>query len=184
MNKLLCLGLGIISSLAMISQKAVYDHPLIQKVSKVDGIPLVQYHHDLETNQISHSKSSAGETEVIFLGSSGNIYTALLPGNNQVSYNPALDAVSFVHRRNDAAPLNGVMEFDYSIDGGASWEVNQGPLSPNFANGTETGIGGGLRYPNGVLWAPEGSTNTDDAYIFSNGPTLDSDAVLGLTYLR
>jgi hypothetical protein len=64
------------------------------------------------------------------------------------------------------------MQYDYSTDGGATWEVNQGPLSPGFEDGTVTDVGNGLRYPNAVLWAPEGSTNADDAYIVGHGPAL------------
>lgn len=173
MNKFLLFSISVLFSLAIAAQESVNIQNQVSAPAQIDGIPLIQQHNELEAQ--NNSASRQGDAETIFLGTSGNIYTILLAGNNQVSYNPDIDAVTFIHRKEDAAPLNGVMEFDYSTDGGASWSVNQGPLSPNFADGTETGIGNGLRYPNGVLWAPEGSTSSDDAYIFGNGPTLDTE---------
>jgi len=179
MKKILLLATAAFAiSASSQAQKAInIQERISEQLTSADGIPLNIEAEYVPTAPKKNSTNNAkdGEAEVVFLGTSGNIYTILLSGNNQVHYNPTLDAVSFIHRKNDAAPLNGVMEFDYSVDGGSSWQVNQGPLSPNFEDGTETGIGNGLRYPNGVLWAPEGSSDTDEAYIVGHGPALVTD---------
>ena len=155
---------------ALFAQEAVDYRTIKNQEKSIDITPYTAEYSKLKIPQNNLAKDGGAET--IFIGTSGNIYTILLEGNNQVDYNPDLNAVSFIHRKDDAAPLNGVMQYDYSTDGGATWEVNQGPLSPGFEDGTITNVGNGLRYPNGVLWAPEGSTSADDAYIVGHGPAL------------
>ncbi len=156
---------------AAFSQNSIDYRELKKSESVIDNAP---YNEDYIKRKIpTNSSEKDGGAETIFIGTSGNIYTILLEGNNQVDYNPDINTVSFIHRKDDAAPLNGVMQYDYSTDGGANWEINQGPLSPGFEDGSITDIGNGLRYPNGVLWTPEGSTDADDAYIVGHGPALD-----------
>lgn len=172
MIKNIILSIVMTSSMgALLAQDAVDYRTIKNQELSIDNVPYSDDYLKLKSPENNPVKDGGPET--IFIGTSGNIYTILLEGNNQVDYNPDLNTVSFIHRKDDAAPFNGVIQYDYSTDGGATWEINQGPLSPGFEDGTITDIGNGLRYPNGVLWAPEGSTNPDDAYIVGHGPALD-----------
>ena len=183
MIKNLLLGIFLLSSSgALFAQEAVDYRTIKNQEQSIDISPYSAEYSKLKSPKNNLAKDAGAET--IFIGTSGNIYTIILQGNNQVDYNPDLNAVSFIHRKDDTGILNGVMQYDYSTDGGATWEVNQGPLSPGFEDGTVTDVGNGLRYPNAVLWAPEGSTNADDAYIVGHGPALSEGILLGETYLK
>ncbi len=173
-KQLLFLFITTFLSYCAFSQEAVDYRTLYQVEKHIDDLPLNQEYKKLKVPPSSPVKSDGAE--VIYIGTSGNIYTILLEGPNQVSYDPNINTVSFIHRKDDVAPYNGVMEYDYSTDGGATWEINQGHLSPDFENDLVPEIGNGLRYPNGVLWAPEGSSSADDAYIVGHGPALDSES--------
>lgn len=113
------------------------------------------------------AKSNA---ENIPLGSSANIFTTLLNGQNQVSYEPETGALAFIHRQN-ASP-SGTLVYDFSLDRGASWSVNQGPLTPEFQAGNAPFAGAGSRYPNTVVYNPEGNTNPSQAFVVGHGPAL------------
>jgi len=107
MNRILLVSFLCLSPLLLESQEAVDIQTQNELPTEMDGIPLNTNYEPLKPKKNSPNKDGGPET--IFLGTSGNIYTILLEGNNQVSYNPVLDAVTFIHRKEDAAPLNGVV---------------------------------------------------------------------------
>lgn len=116
-----------------------------------------------------------GGVSIIPIGSSYNIYSILLHGQNQVMYNSAINTVTFLHRQNDGgAGGSGVLTFDVSTDGGASWDLNKGPLTPGIVAGTA--LTDGARYPSSTIYNPSGNTDPANAYIVGIGPALEPGA--------
>jgi len=117
------------------------------------------------------ARSGRGAVEFIPIGTAYNIYTVLLDGQNQVSYSPDINSVSFIHRHNDGTPGgSGGLSFDHSTDGGATWTTNTS-LTPSFNGGGEADISGN-RYPSAALYNPAGNTDPANAYILGHGPAL------------
>jgi len=110
----------------------------------------------------------SGPVSFVALGAAPNIYTTLIDEQNQIDYNPLLDAVVFVHRL-DVLGNTGVVGYDRSLDGGASF-TNNISITPDYEAGSAP-VGGG-RYPNITLWNPAGNTNPANAYIIESGPNL------------
>ncbi len=110
-------------------------------------------------------------SEVTPIGTSYNIYSILHTGTNQVDYNSDLNVVTFTHRQNDGNEGgSGLISFDVSMDGGASWpsqNIDVGPITPNTSGKTS-----GCRYPEGAIYNPLGNTDPANAYLVSYGPAL------------
>jgi len=114
----------------------------------------------------------------IELGTSFNVFGILGDRQNQVVYNKDINTVAFVHRQNAGGTVGGtnatgVISFDYSTDGGATWTINPFLTTP-------TGSGsawGGNRYPNMGIYNPAANTDPANAFIVQAGPTLEEGAV-------
>lgn len=122
---------------------------------------------------------NAKASSVIPIGTSDNVYGILGDRQNQVVYNPAINTVAFCHRQNAGGPggpnANGIISFDYSTDGGATWTNNPFQTTP-------TGSGSawnGNRYPNIGLYSPAGDTNYANAYMVEVGPGLETGTTSG-----
>lgn len=113
------------------------------------------------------------------LGSSANVYSILLAGQNQVMYNSDINSLVFVHRKNDANN-SGVLMFDVSTDGGSTWANDVGPLTPTIQGGTAPTTG--ARYPSGTIYNPSGNTNPANAYVVGAGPALGSATTWGYLF--
>ncbi len=114
---------------------------------------------------------NAKAASVIGLGTSYYVYTILGDRQNQVVYNKDINTVGFVHRQNDGlAGGSGIVSFDYSTDGGATWTVNPFALTPNL------GGGNGNRYPNITMYNPSANTDPTNAYVVVTGPQLMNSA--------
>ena len=136
-------------------------------------IDLDAHHFTSEYEPVN--RAGSGAISIVLLGTSYNIYSVLLDDQNQVSYDPELGAVAFVHRHNDGTPGgSGGLAFDRSVDGGATWTDNYA-LSPGFNDGSITTVGGN-RYPSGTIWNPAGNTDPANAYFVANGPALQAGA--------
>lgn len=122
---------------------------------------------------------------LIEMGSSFSVLTMLEPQQNQVDYNPDLNMVTFVHRQNTFITPEGgssILRFDYSIDAGETWNINQGPLTNDLldADGqipVTTTVGEeivyGLRIPNGAIYNPAGNTDLASAfYVTASGGAI------------
>ncbi len=121
---------------------------------------------------------SANAMSVIPIGTSYNIYSVLLDEQNQVSYNPDINSVAFVHRQNNGdAGGSGVLAFDFSTDGGSTWNIDY-HLTPKIINGT-TPVGNYARYPNISFYNPAGNTDANSAYAVAAGPALGTFAATG-----
>jgi hypothetical protein len=108
---------------------------------------------------------------VVNIGSSYNVFTILGDRQNQVVYNPDINTVAFCHRQNDgAAGGSGIISWDYSTDGGATWTINPFQTTPT-GSGTSWN---GNRYPNMALYNPAANTNPANAYMVQVGPGLET----------
>ncbi len=110
---------------------------------------------------------------LIPIGQSNNAFSFLLGGPTSVWLEPNLGpdgAIAFIHRSligtPPAATTSGHLLYDYSTDGGATWQVDVGPIyNPDENNLTLFPYG---RYPQGVIYNP---TNLlADAYITYHAP--------------
>jgi len=85
---------------------------------------------------------------------------------------PNLNAVTFVHRM-AGTPGSGYVAYDVSKDGGNTWSVNNQVFNPD-AGGTAP-----ARYPQGVIYNPQGNTIADSAWFHGFFPTLDGTNATG-----
>jgi len=104
------------------------------------------------------------------IGQSSNAYSMLIPSQNQVFVNPALNVVGFIHRHNIAiygggTTNNGKLRFAISTDGGINWNTELGELNTTY---TRPG-----RYPQAFLHNPSGNTTPTSAFIVWAAPTLN-----------
>ncbi|MBK7110594.1 MAG: T9SS type A sorting domain-containing protein [Bacteroidetes bacterium] len=145
------------------------QQPLMETQSLIspDGILSTNLKHTENPILNNYLRSAV---DFVPIGTSYNLYSILNSEQGQVSYNPDINTIAFVHRQNDGTPGgSGGLAFDYSTDGGATWTINQ-ILTPNYNAGT-TGMSGN-RVPSGALWNPSGNTNPNAAYFVTHGPCL------------
>nr|NQU92218.1 T9SS type A sorting domain-containing protein [Bacteroidota bacterium] len=81
-----------------------------------------------------------------------------------------INAVSFVHRMLAApnGPGSGYLAYDYSIDGGETFTVNNQVYDPTLPEGWDA------RYPQGGFYNPEGNTDPTNAAFGYFAATLDA----------
>jgi hypothetical protein len=124
-------------------------------------------------NKISETSVNPSSVTVIDLGQSANAYSLGVRQRTCIWADPRINSVSFIHRAG-ATPGSGFLQADFSKDGGATWTNNRGPLySPG------TGKGANIRYPQGLIYNPQGNTVADSAYITYCGATLNNTNTLG-----
>lgn len=104
----------------------------------------------------------------IGLGTSSNALTALRGEQNQVAVDNATDAVAFIHRQDitiwgGAGTENGKFRYDISIDNGATFSNDIGPLQSVYTN-----YG---RYPNCAFFNETGTANPLQEKLIYQGPT-------------
>jgi len=118
----------------------------------------------------------------IELGWANNALGGYTRPSRSICYaDPGLNAVIVTHRSapncnpSDGTATSGSYMFDYSKDGGKTW--NPAPsFGPVFDAGTEL-----ARYPNGLIYNPAGNADPDKAYIACYGPcTGPTMAAVGL----
>jgi len=101
------------------------------------------------------------------LGKSGNIYSVLTSGQRCIAYDDASNTYLGTFRADPdsytGALSTGTMMGHVSVDGGASWDHVM-TLNPDAAVYA-------LRYPSGVLYNPEGSSDPADIYTVQSGPS-------------
>ncbi len=113
-----------------------------------------------------------GTPYAIELGSSYNIYSVVSGSPNSLSYDPALNSLVFIHRQNAGeAGGSGVMSFDVSTDGGATWDASNKQVTPALVNADGMAIGGN-RYPSAAIYNPPGNEDINNAKFVGIGPAL------------
>lgn len=104
------------------------------------------------------------------IGSAGNVYTIIDGSVNCVAADNDINSVVFIHRANpDSIPGSniGQYSYDFSLDGGTTWSVDNAVLNPAGNNADLAG-----RYPNVSIFNPTGNTNPNQAYLTYLGSWL------------
>ena len=122
---------------------------------------------------------------VVDMGQSANVYSVAFGARSAVSVRPELNAIAFLHRSN--GPTNGdagsgSLRYDHSLDGGATFTNNVGPVYDQSV--------GGARYPAGQILNDPTNTNPANAkYLYtapiltgSNGASWGGQLVGGCTF--
>ncbi|GJM33031.1 MAG: hypothetical protein DHS20C18_20320 [Saprospiraceae bacterium] len=113
------------------------------------------------------------------LGSSFNVFSVLIEGQNPMTYNPESNSMVFCHRQNvGAAGGSGIISFDASTDGGVTWDTMNKQVTPSLMADDGTIINGN-RYPNGSIYNPPGNTDPANARFVGVGAGLWNDPDFG-----
>ncbi len=173
MKKIFFYLLALVMTSGLMGQRVMHIDEYLPRELPID----LSDHHfikDYEPVHLAEGMERAGAVSFVELGSAYNLYTILLDEQNQVAYNPDLDAVTFVHRQNAGTTGgSGGLSYDRSLDGGATWTTNN-IVTPNYNAGSAP-IGGN-RYPSIAIWNPTGNTNPANAYAIQTGPALQAGA--------
>lgn len=120
---------------------------------------------------ISARMTTAQCASTVALGSASNLFTKVINSNASIAADKNLNTIVFIHRNN--ATLNGgnsgQLRFDYSINGGTSWTIDQGVLNP-----VNTSL---ARYPNVAIYNPSLNLTPSNAYISYMGATINNSSV-------
>ncbi len=129
------------------------------------AIPLPHPQHGTTTGKIT-------ALNPVQLGTASNAFTILRTEQNQVVAVDSLDLVAFIHRNdiNVYGGSSGNLRYDLSIDAGASWSSDIGPLNPTLTRLA--------RYPNITALSLPGITNPLGSRIVFSAPTLNTAATL------
>lgn len=96
------------------------------------------------------------------VGSSPNLFTALVAESNCLTANQQVNTVAFTRRKNADGPGNsGYIQVSVSTDGGSAWDTTRSVISD------ETHL---CRYPSGTLYNPPGNTTANQAFHVGSGP--------------
>ena len=129
----------------------------------------------------SLAKESNGTSAISWslLCGSMNVYGMLSNQSRPLQVNPALNAVSFIHRKSDsytpypqANSNSGNIVAEISNDWGLHWDSTCIWSDPT----------NGGRYPQGALYNPPGNTNIANAYVVGCGPVVSNNAFTGDWY--
>ncbi len=174
MKKLLLYCVSVMISFSSFAQvnKIVSAKEVIKKRDAIRRGDFISYPTSGSASPISKPEVQRGQPNtsqtatVIPIGTSANVFTTIGVRSN-IDYNPDINTVTFIHRSDPANGLGtttGEYYFDVSTDGGATWTVNQGPL---YNNPGDVNRG---RYPNAVIYNPQGNTNPANGFITYYGP--------------
>lgn len=122
--------------------------------------------------QPGQNAGSRGSRALTFdtLGTAENAFTVLDGAVNRVAALEATNSVIFIHRANSLVdPNTNVAQYKYDIskDGGSSWTIDLGPLTPTLENFDTAG-----RFPQVALYNPTGNTDADESYLVYYGTWL------------
>jgi hypothetical protein len=106
----------------------------------------------------------SGPISFIDMGSSPNLYTALVSESSSLLANQTLNLIAFNRRRNTNDFGNtGFVQMSLSTNNGVTFDSTftiVGDTSDSFL----------CRYPTGAILNPIGNTNPQNAYLVSSGP--------------
>jgi len=153
---LLCIA-GIGLSVALSAQSKTSEEVSGLTISQKASIAM-------DEAQAPYSPSS-NKVMGTLIGNGPNAYGPAFGPRTNVWADPALDAIVFIHRSDAAAngdAGSGSFRYDASTDGGATWDMNVGPIYN----------GGDGRYPLVVIANPAGNTTPSNAFVVASGPSL------------
>ncbi|MDW8332716.1 MAG: T9SS type A sorting domain-containing protein [Bacteroidia bacterium] len=106
------------------------------------------------------------QINTVEVGEASNAYTIISNRHNQVFANDRLNLVGWIHRQNvdnfggtPTLVANGLMRYDFSTDGGNTWQIDYGPLNPLPYPAGNNSRG---RYPQALIWTKGNSSNLND----------------------
>lgn len=111
------------------------------------------------------NKKGVAVVDVVEMGGAANGF-GMLGVRRNLWIDEDINSVSFVHRMEDP-PGSGFLAYDYSTDGGVSFEVNNQVYDPEV-----TGFSN-ARYPMGGIYNPEGNTDPSSAVFGYFAATLE-----------
>jgi hypothetical protein len=130
-------------------------------------------------NNFSGSRAGRG-LGFVQLGTAGNLFTILDGSVNRLAASEAINSIVFIHRADPVVdPNSNVAQFKYDIskNGGNSFTIDLGPITPGLENFDTAG-----RYPNITFHVPSGVTNPDNAYLSYLGTWLPYQGGSGRTW--
>ena len=96
------------------------------------------------------------------IGSSPNLFTAIVAESNCLTANQATNTVIFTRRRNAGNLGNsGYVQFSASLNGGQTWDTTRSLISDDVHF---------CRYPSAAILNPSGNTNPNQVYVVGSGP--------------
>jgi len=110
-------------------------------------------------------KATKSNINKIVIGSSWNIYTALVSQSNVVSANQTLNTITMTRRGCKSSASSGLIEVSVSKDGGATWDSTNIKIWTQYSSMP-------ARYPSGVIYNPSGNTIPNNAFVVGSGPLL------------
>lgn len=139
--------------------------PLNTEVKK-PGYPVAPTKRNQLARTIASDRVDLTTVQEVILGSSGNPYSVANVTANPISVDQDLGAVLFIHRGNAgvAGQSGNMLVYDYTLDGGTTWSVNQGPVIP--ASGLN-------RHPQGHIYNPPGNTDPANVRVVAMSAVTD-----------
>lgn len=168
MKKILLLGLAIGMTIGGFSQSKVAKLNFVQNTAEQRAdFNFNKQSNEVTPNAVNLKSGNAVLLDRAELGKSGNAYSVLTSYQRCLSYDETSGALLGTFRADKAsypgALESGTVMGHTSADGGNSWN-HVIVLNP-------TGDEHALRYPSGVLYNADGSSNADDLYIITTGPS-------------
>ncbi|MBI9037256.1 MAG: T9SS type A sorting domain-containing protein [Bacteroidales bacterium] len=117
---------------------------------------------------MNHSNNGTDDISVIDIGGAGNAWGLCSGARTYMWVENDINSIAFSHRMlaPPGGPGTGYIAYDFSIDGGATWEIN------NQVYEAPTALENG-RYPQCVIYNPEGNTDPANAFFSYYIPVLD-----------
>ncbi|MEY3445238.1 MAG: hypothetical protein RLZZ519_3519, partial [Bacteroidota bacterium] len=145
-----------VASLEQLKARETYRPKFEQLVSNYHENHALMAHEITPMVPVVPTTGKVSAVNPIGLGTSTNALTALRGEQNQVAVDNLTDAVAFIHRQDinvwgGAGTENGKFRYDISIDNGASFSNDIGPLQTVYTN-----YG---RYPNCAFFNETGTSN-------------------------
>ncbi len=191
MIKQLCISLALIVSLKAYTQSnrttlkpsgkinGVEKNIRLLKVKELPFVEQLPNQVNEDSNLVLKEAATTTSINWSLLCGSMNVYGMLSNQTRPLQYNPALNAVSFIHRKSDtytpspAANGNpGTIVAEISANWGQTWDS-----TCIWADATNGG-----RYPQGAIYNPPGNTNLSNAYVVGCGPVVSNNAFTGNWY--
>ena len=108
---------------------------------------------------VNHYNNGTDEISILDLGDAGNPWGFCGGGRTYIWADNDINSIVFTHRMLNppGGPGSGYIAYDFSIDGGATWEVNNQVYEASSALLN-------ARYPQGLFYNPEGNTDPSQAF--------------------
>lgn len=169
---LLIMGSFSLNVMAVQTSATFKDSPIYQLKMSGDG--------ELSTGStLPADYSPLSSTISTPMGQAGNLYTIIRNSSHMIAYDKDINTVLFIHRSDPAIGFNSTSDYSYdmSTDGGNTWAtLNAGPINNNPGLNEPNGQ---ARYPQTIIYNPDGNTDPDNAFGIFMGATHDGVGCLG-----